>query len=112
MKIYFKTRKLQKSCSQEREMRRMFGARNAAKLAQRLFELQAAESLQDISHHPPARCHELTGKQAGQFSVDLEHPYRLLFVPAENPVPRLKEGGIDRSRVKDIVIINIKDTHK
>lgn len=111
MKIYFKTRKLQKNCSREREMKRAFGTKNAAKLGQRLFELQAAESLQEISHHPPARCHELTGKQAGQFSVDLEHPYRLLFVPADNPVPRLQDGGIDRSKVREIEIIDLKDTH-
>jgi len=67
---------------------------------------------QEISHHLPARCHELTGKQTGQFSVDLEHPYRLLFIPAENPVPWLKDGGIDRSKVREIEIIDVKDTHK
>ncbi len=111
MKINFKTRKLQKNCSREREMKKAFGVKNAAKLGQRLFELQAAESLQEISHHPPARCHELTGKQAGQFSVDLGHHYRLLFVSADNPVPQLKDGGIDRSKVREIEIIDIKDTH-
>ena len=93
-------------------MQRALGANNAAKLGQRLFELHAAESLQEISHHPPARCHELSGKQEGQFSVDIEHPYRLLFVSAENPVPRLKDKGIDRSKVREIEIIDIKDTHK
>ncbi len=93
-------------------MKRAFGTKNAAKLGQRLFELQAAESLQEISHHSPARCHELTGKQAGQFSVDLEHPHRLLFVPADNPVPRLQDGGIDRSKVREIEIIDLKDPHK
>lgn len=93
-------------------MKRAYGAKNAAKLGRRLFELKAAESLKEISYHPPARCHELTGKQAGQFSVDLEHPYRLLFVPADNPVPRFKDGGIDRSRVREIEIIDIKDPHK
>ena len=93
-------------------MRRALGANNSAKLSQRLFELQAAESLQEISYLPPTRCHELTGKEAGQFSVDLEHPYRLLFVPSDNPVPRREDGGIDLSIVKAIEIIDIKDTHK
>ncbi|HDZ84497.1 MAG TPA: killer suppression protein [Nitrospirae bacterium] len=112
MEIYFKTRKLQKICSQEKEMRRALGAKSAAKLGQRLFELQAAESLQEVSYLLPTRCHELTGKEAGQFSVDLEHPYRLLFVPSENPVPRCEDGGIDLSKVKEIEIIAIKDPHK
>ena len=93
-------------------MKRALGANKAARLSQRLFELQAVESLQELSHLPPTRCHELTGKEAGQFSVDLEHPYRLLFVPADNPVPLIDDGGIDRSKVRAIEIIDIMDTHK
>ncbi|KFZ44143.1 killer suppression protein [Smithella sp. SC_K08D17] len=111
MKIYFKTGKLQKICSQEREMTKYLGTKKAGKLKQRLMELGAAETLADISHLPPARCHELTGKDAGTFSVDLEHPYRLLFISADDPVPLLADGGIDRKQVKEIEIIEIKDTH-
>ena len=64
-----------------------FGAKNACKLKQRMMELGAADTLADISYLPPARCHELTGKDASIFSVDLEHPYRLLFISADDPVP-------------------------
>jgi len=87
------------------------GLKKAGKLKQRLMELGAAETLADISHLPPARCHELTGKDAGTFSIDLEHPYRLLFISADDPVPLLADGGIDRKQVKEIEIIEIKDTH-
>ncbi|HAR49515.1 killer suppression protein [Smithella sp. SCADC] len=111
MKIYFRTGKLQKICSQEREMVKYFGAKKTGKLKQRLMELGAADTLADISHLPPARCHELTGKDAGTFSIDLEHPYRLLFISADDPVPLLADGGIDRKQVKEIEIIEIKDTH-
>ena len=38
----------------------------------------------------------------GQFSVDIEHPYRLLFIPANDPVPRNENGGIDREKVTEI----------
>ena len=51
-------------------MEKHFGAKKAGKLKQRLMELGAADTLADISHLPPARCHELTGKDAGTFSVD------------------------------------------
>ena len=85
MLIYFRTTKLQKTCSQEQKMIKELGGAMARKLRQRLTELKAADSLSDISHLPPPRCHELTGKRAGQFSVDLEHPYRLLFIPADEP---------------------------
>ena len=87
------------------------GAKRAAKLQQRMMELAAAETLSVISHLPPSRCHELTGKDAGTFSVDLEHPFRLLFIPADNPVPRCEDGGIDKARVREIEIVEIKDTH-
>jgi len=79
-------------------MVKQLGAKNAGKLKQRLMELGAADTLADISHLPPARCHELTGKDAGIFSVDIENPYRLLFISADDPVPLLADGGIDRKQ--------------
>jgi len=92
-------------------MKKQRGYKNASKLKQRLMELGAADTLADISHLPPARCHELKGKDAGIFSVDLEHPYRLLFISADDPVPLLGDGGIDKKQVKEIEIIKIKDPH-
>jgi plasmid maintenance system killer protein len=111
MDISFKTRKLQKICSEEKEMQKQLGTKCAGKLQQRLMELKAADTLSDISYLPPPRCHELAGHRAGQFSIDVEHPYRLLFVPANNPIPRHEDGGIDRNQVTEIEIIEIADTH-
>ncbi|MBW6511347.1 MAG: hypothetical protein K0A93_04405 [Desulfuromonadaceae bacterium] len=81
------------------------------KLQQLMAELRAAEALPDISHLPPPRCHELTGNRADQFSVDLEHPYRLLFIPADDSTPYRNNEGIDLALVKEIEIIDIEDTH-
>jgi proteic killer suppression protein len=111
MLIFFRTKKLQKICSEDREMQRQLGPAMARKLRQRLMELKAAETLADVSHLPPPRCHELTSDRAGQFSVDLDHPYRLLFIPADEPVPYREDGGIDLARVREIEIIEIEDTH-
>jgi proteic killer suppression protein len=111
MLISFKTKKLQKTCSQQREMQKQLGPAMARKLQQRLMELQAADTLADISHLPPPRCHELGGNRTGQFSVDLVHPYRLLFIPAENPVPTREDGGVDLNLVVAVQIIEIEDTH-
>jgi len=110
VEIYFKTKKLQKACSEEREMKKQYG-RRAGKLKQRLMELRAADTLADISHLPPPRCHELEGDREGQFSVDLDHPFRLLFVPAHDPIPRREDGSIDRENIREIEIIKIEDTH-
>jgi len=92
-------------------MQKQLGMKCAEKLKQRMMELKAAGALSDISHLPPVRCHEFSGTRASQFSVDIEQPKRLLFVPANNPIPRLKDGGIDKKRVTEIEIIEIADPH-
>jgi len=111
MVIYFNTKKLQKWCSKSAEAIKELGSKGGLKLQQRMMELQAAETLKDISRLPPARCHELTGNRKGQISVDLEHPYRLLFIPAHNPVPERLEGGLNWTAVTEVKIIEIADTH-
>lgn len=94
-------------------MVKQLGTKQAAKLRQRLMELRAAEVLSDISHLPPARCHQLSsGKDAGTFSVDLNDQYRLLFIPADDPVPLCDDGGIDTTKVREIEIIEIRNTHR
>ena len=110
MQVSYKTNQLQKICNQEKEGVRKLGAACAGKLRQRLAELAAATVLSDISHLPPARCHELTNR-GGVFSVDLTHPYRLLLIPANEPVSRKPDGGIDLTQVDKVEIIGIEDTH-
>ena len=83
----------------------------ARKLQQRMMELSAAPCLDDISKLPPPRCHPLKGKRTGQFSVDLVHPYRLLFISANNPEPKTKDGGLDLAKIDSIEIVDIVDTH-
>ena len=110
MDIYFKTRKLKKQCSEEREMIKLFGKLLAKKLGMRLMELKAAETLHDMSFLPPARCHELENRM-GVFSVDLEYPYRLLFEPVQDEIPKDEDGGIDRNKITGIIVLSIEDTH-
>ncbi len=43
--------------------------------------------------------------------MDLEHPYRMLFIPANNPIPETEDGGLDWLGVTEIEIIGIVDTH-
>ena len=110
MKVFFHSKKLQKMCSTEKAMLTQMGQR-ARKLKMRLMELQAADNLQQISRVPPPRCHELSGDRKGQFSVDLDHPYRLIFIPADDPLPTRDDGGLDWGRVTAVEILEIADTH-
>lgn len=111
MDIFFHTKKLQKICSEARAMQQELGQPCAKKLKQRMMELKAATVLADISHLPPTRLHEHIGSSKGQFSVDLKHPLRLLFIPADDPVPLKPDGGIDLAAVTAIEIIGIVDPH-
>lgn len=69
------------------------------------------ETLAEISHLPPPRCHELEGQRAGQFAVDIDKNYRLIFTPDHDPVPRKDDGGIDLAQVTEITILEITDYH-
>ncbi len=111
MKIYFKTKKLAKICSNEKESVKAVGDKNSRRLLQRMMELKAADTLDDISNLPPARCHELSGNRKRQFSVDINRNYRLLFISANDPVPEKDDGGLDKNRITEVEIIEIDDTH-
>lgn len=111
MLVFFRSKKVQKICSSAKEMQKAYGASRSRKLQQRLLELSAADNLSQISRLPPPRCHEMTGNRHGQLSVDLDHPYRLFFIPADDPVPRKADGGLDWEAVKEIEIVEIEDPH-
>jgi len=111
MEVRFTNRSMQRACSSEKEMRRRWGAALAGKLKVRLAELAAAETLDDIARVPPARCHELKGNRAGQLSIDLVHPQRLIIEPDHDPAPRKDDGGLDWTKVTRIVVVEICDTH-
>jgi plasmid maintenance system killer protein len=111
LKITFRNRKLEKLCNSAKEMQGKIGTRMAEKLQQRLSELAAAETLDDMRHLPAARCHELTGNLKGRLAVDLVHPHRLMFSPYHDPVPEKDDGGLDWRRVTAVCIVEIDDYH-
>jgi len=70
----------------------------------------AARTLLDLDG-VPGKCHQLRGDRAGSFAVYLWGPYRLILEPNHDPVPRLDDGGIDRSLVTRILITEVVDYH-
>ncbi len=75
---------------------------------QRLDEIKAMESLKQLRSLPQARCHPLSEDKAGQWAVNVQEPYRMIFELANIPIPRLPDGGIDEAR---ITVVNILDAH-
>ena len=102
---------MQKACSSDKEARKRWGDRMARLLEQRLMELRAADTLADISHLRPTRCHEEIGNRAGQISVDLVHPFRLIFEPDHDSVPQKPDGGLDRGSVTRVLVLEVCDPH-
>lgn len=111
MDILFQTRKIQKICNDFGRLQKEYGQRQAKLIRRRLDELRAADVLADIGRLPPARCHELGGDREGQLAVDLKHPYRLIFEPYHDPIPRKQDHGLDWTRVTVILIIEVEDYH-
>ena len=114
MDILFKSTKLEKEFNEGKQLLKIHGSRRAKVIKIRLAELRAAVSLNDLGppYDGPGRCHELIGNRKGQLSVDLDHPYRLIFVPNHEPIPRKSDGGLNWKQVTAVMIIGIEDTHE
>ena len=77
----------------------------------RMVVLNAASNLALVPTTPPERMHQLTGNLNELFAVDLVHPFRLVFEPNQEPLPREDDGGIDRQRIESIMILDVIDYH-
>jgi proteic killer suppression protein len=109
--VYFRTSKFRKHTETIASAQREWGERRGKLLRRRLDELAAAPTLATLRKLPCARCHELTGNLKGKLAVDLDHPYRLLFEPAHDSVPRKPDGGLDWTQVTAITVLEIIDYH-
>jgi len=111
MDIVFKSKKLERTLNSEKEIYRKYGEGIGRLLMRRLQFLRSAPTLADVPQKPPERCHELSGDRKGEFAMDLKHPYRLIFRPYHDPVPRKEDSGIDLNKITKIEIFTIEDYH-
>lgn len=110
IEISWANRRLEKSCADDRQGAKSWGAEQWKVLKRRLVSLRAAPTLSDM-HGVPGNCHRLRADLAGEFAVDLRGPYRLIFEPDHDPVPRLDDGGVDTASVTNIKIKEVADYH-
>ncbi|MCV3211934.1 hypothetical protein OGM63_00065 [Plectonema radiosum NIES-515] len=111
MDIVFKDDKFEKECNNQRLLEKNQGAVRAKRIRRRLDDLRAADVLEDM-RNLPGRCHELLYDRAGQLSLDLDHPYRLIFEPANESIPTKPDGGLDWKNVTAVKILGVEDTHE
>ena len=109
MEIEFAYGGLEKLVSRQRSLVRKFGTDGAKKVALRMRQLEAADTLMDM-RSLPGRCHELTGDRNGQLALDLHRGYRLVFRPAGDWTEK-DDGGLDWSSVSAVEVIAVEDYH-
>ena len=111
MDIAFRKSKLGKTFNSAANLNRAYGKEMARVIMNRMAVLEAAANLALAPETPPERRHQLKGKRADQYAVDLAHPKRLVFVPDHDPVPHRDDGGVDLDLVKAIMILEVVDYH-
>lgn len=107
MDLTYKTKKLHDLCEDPRlnkELNKKYGAEVAKRLPQRIKELKAFPSVNDIPTNPPQRRHKLTGNREGEFAINITNQYRLIF--------RQKENNIIIEDLRDIKKIEIMEVSK
>lgn len=108
MEISFAETGLKALCEKAAVARKRLGDAGARKLQARLADVSAAGNVRElVVGHP----HPLRGERLGQFALDLARGTRLVFEPADNPVPREKDGSIDWSRVTSVRVTYVGDYH-
>jgi len=110
LEILFCNSRLEKECCDSKTKRKRLGDERARRLGRRLDDLQAAATLAAMKTLP-GRCHELIADRKGQLAIDLDGPYRLIFEPANEPLPLDETGSLDWDRVTAIRILLIGDYH-
>ncbi|MCF6268782.1 MAG: type II toxin-antitoxin system RelE/ParE family toxin [Melioribacteraceae bacterium] len=102
MEIYFKNKKTEKVFNSFRTLSQKHGDRQARKTIQRINELMAAETLNDINMLRAPGLHLLSGKLKGLWAVNLVHPFRLILEPLDGDTEDLRKT----TKIKVIEIIN------
>ena len=81
MKVFYEDNKLEKLCTDEREMQKK-RTDIAPRLKQRIKALEAAETVGELlSHDPLGKWHQLIGDLDGLWAGKLSANYRLLVRP-------------------------------
>ena len=102
MELRFKTKKLKKQCEEPTEVQKKYGSKIGNKLTQRVSELSAANTLDDIAKIPAARLHKLEGSRKNEYVIDLVHPFRLVITP-------VLEGNADVDSLSSVRIVRIEE---
>ncbi len=111
MEITYKSNKLEKQLTDEKEIIKAYGKIRGRKLRKRLDDLYQSPTLAVVKLIPAAKLHPLIGDKLGEWAVYVVKNWRLCFEITNSPIPQLEDGGIDLEQVTAIEIISVEDYH-
>lgn len=111
MDVSVKNKKLKKLAEDYRKCQKELGHKRAELFMKRIGDLCDADTLED-TRYLPGHYHELKGNRKGQWSCDLDQPYRLIFTPHEDPIPTDKDGKYIWLEIIGVEIQEIVDYHE
>ena len=84
--VEYKNSSIEKVCTKASVAEKKYGTQMAAKIQQRIDEIKAADTVEQMIQFGIGRCHPLKGDRKSQYAVDLVHPQRLVFEKKGNEI--------------------------
>jgi len=92
--VEFRTKKLEKAYSEFKYAFKEYGDKIGKKYIQRINLIKTVQSLDELKKLPGLRCHPLKGSRAGQYAVNLNGFYRLIFT--------IKDGKLNIVTIEEV----------
>lgn len=79
MEVAYKNNAIKKVCEDMSFAKKRHGVLMAEKISQRIDEIRASESVEEMCKFKIGGCHFLHQDRKGQYALNLVQPYRLIF---------------------------------
>jgi proteic killer suppression protein len=111
MNITFADSRLRKYANDNNLAVRKLGSQRAKLYQRRLEDMTDADSFAELIELP-GNFHQLAGNRKDQWACSLDQPYRLIFEPTDDPIPRDQHGNQILIKIKSLKILQIDNYHK
>jgi plasmid maintenance system killer protein len=111
IQVEWADRKLRKAQGSDGAGRRLLGDGRWSALKRRIRALEVADSLADLRGQAGG-FHALMADRTGEWSATLTPNWRLVFEPADDPLPTLPDGGLDTAQVRRVRVLRVEDYHR
>ncbi|MGB1206471.1 MAG: type II toxin-antitoxin system RelE/ParE family toxin [Chitinophagales bacterium] len=110
MEIFYKTKKLEKTLTNDAKMKKTYGTL-ARHIRKRMKHLKASPNLATVKKIPQLKLHKLGGKRQDEWSINISENWVITFEVANNPIPILPNGSHDFEKITIIEIVFVGDYH-